>query len=211
MEVPDFIAALDTKAGRDWTAAEYARVAAWWREREQEKLVWHCAARFLGRVATREDIEEVWQDFYVKLMPRARASYRPIGVGFCTYLLDVCLKNHCAQQSRRLERRRLREICWTDVGQVALSLASQTGPEATEADPFDHASQQAFVAALNAALNHRTINPLHRDAFLLRYTEQFSYAEIARILAVPEGTAKVWVHRVTARIAALLNKQGWEE
>jgi RNA polymerase sigma factor (sigma-70 family) len=211
MRVPEAITVLDARPGCEWTSAEFARVAAWWREREQEKLVWYCIARFLGKQAKREDVEEIWQDFYLKIIPRARASYRPVGVGFCTYLLDVCLKNHCLQQSLRLARRHRREILSTDAQAVALVLESEQNADQAAIDPFAQASQQAFLAALTAALNHSSVRPVFREAFLLRHTELLSYPDIARSLGVPEGTAKAWVHRATARIAALLREQGWEE
>src|SRR5579859_3016025 len=120
MRVPPSISVLDARPGRAWTPDEFAHVVAWWSEREHEKLVWYCAARFLGTEATREAVEEVWLDFYVKLLPRARASYRPGASGFCTYLLDVCLKNHCRQVSRKLNRRR--EVSWTESVPVLLTM-----------------------------------------------------------------------------------------
>jgi RNA polymerase sigma factor (sigma-70 family) len=209
MRVAAFITQLETKPGREWTSAEFAQVMAWWREPEQEKLVWYCTARFLGKEATQEDVEEVWLDFYLKIVPRARTSYRPVGVGFCTYLLDVCLKNHCRQISRRLERRSRREVAWTDDASIPVLLTLEQHTQQEGTDPLQHAEQQAFLSALNAALNDGAIRPAHRDAFLLRYVEQLSYSEIARTLGIPEGTAKAWVHRVTARIAAHLEVQGW--
>jgi len=183
---------------------------AWWSEREQEKLAWYCVARFLGKPATREDVEEVWLDFYSQIIPRARASYRPVGGGFCTYLLDVCLKNHCLQVGRRLERRRRRELLWAEAKSISVLLTAERNADRPETtDPFHHARQQAFLAALNAVLNDRSIKPQHRNAFLLRHVEQLSYSDIGRTLGVPEGTARVWVHRLTARIAARLQEQGW--
>jgi len=35
----------------------------------------------------------------------------------------------------------------------------------------------------------------HRAALVLRHMEGLSYAEIAEVLGVPEGTAKGWVSR----------------
>jgi RNA polymerase sigma-70 factor (ECF subfamily) len=39
---------------------------------------------------------------------------------------------------------------------------------------------------------------------ILRDLEGLSYAEVAAVLAVPEGTAKGWVHRGRARLKELL-------
>jgi RNA polymerase sigma factor (sigma-70 family) len=211
MRVPDPIAHLDARAGHEWTPEEFAYLVAWWSERDQEKLVWYCAARFLGKSAAREDVEEVWLDFYKTIIPRARASYRPGGSSFCTYLLDVCFKNHCVQRRRRLDLLQQREVLWTEAKTVALSLRAAQSTDQPGGDPFQRAEQQAFLGVLNTALNDTAIRPLHRDAFLLRHVEQLSYLEIAHALNVPEGTARVWVHRVTARIAVHLRNEGWGE
>jgi RNA polymerase sigma factor (sigma-70 family) len=211
MRVAAFITQLDAKPGREWTSDEFARVMAWWQEPEQERFVWYCVARFLGKQTAWEDVEEVWLDFYALIVPRARASYRPGGPGFCTYVLDVCLKNHCRQESRRLDRRRRRDIAWPDETSIPILLTMGQSAEQEGTDPLQHAEQQAFLSALSAALNDGAIRPIHRDAFLLRYVEQLSYPDIARTLGVPEGSAKAWVHRVTMRIAVQLREQGWGE
>ncbi len=46
---------------------------------------------------------------------------------------------------------------------------------------------------IEAALQH--VRAEHRAALVLRHMEGLSYAEIAEVLEVPEGTAKGWVSR----------------
>ena len=95
MKVPANLIALDGESGLSWDKAEITQMAAWWAEREQERLVWATAARYLGAGVTVQDVEEAWIDFYKILLPRARLSYKPGGPGFCVYVLNVCFKNHC--------------------------------------------------------------------------------------------------------------------
>jgi RNA polymerase sigma-70 factor (ECF subfamily) len=47
----------------------------------------------------------------------------------------------------------------------------------------------------------------HRAALVLRHMEGLSYAEIAQILDVPDGTAKGWVSRGRAAMLVALTEQ----
>ena len=44
----------------------------------------------------------------------------------------------------------------------------------------------------------------HRAALILRHMEGLSYAEIAEVLDVPDGTAKGWVSRGRAAMLVVL-------
>ena len=52
----------------------------------------------------------------------------------------------------------------------------------------------------------REVRLEHRAALVLRHVEGLSYAEIADILEVPEGTAKGWVSRGRAALLAVLSR-----
>ncbi len=47
----------------------------------------------------------------------------------------------------------------------------------------------------------------HRAALVLRHTEGLSYAEIAKVLEVPDGTAKGWVSRGQTAILVALSQR----
>jgi RNA polymerase sigma-70 factor, ECF subfamily len=47
----------------------------------------------------------------------------------------------------------------------------------------------------------------HRAALVLRHMEGLSYAEIAEILEVPDGTAKGWVSRGRAAMLIALTQE----
>ncbi|MFN0206200.1 MAG: RNA polymerase sigma factor [Planctomycetota bacterium] len=59
--------------------------------------------------------------------------------------------------------------------------------------------EHAIVAAAIARLPER-----HRDAFLLRHAEDLSTGEVAKILEVPEGTARRWDFEARERLRELL-------
>jgi RNA polymerase sigma-70 factor, ECF subfamily len=55
------------------------------------------------------------------------------------------------------------------------------------------------------ALQH--VRAEHRAALILRHMEGLSYAEIAEVLGVPDGTAKGWVSRGRAALLIALTQQ----
>ena len=66
------------------------------------------------------------------------------------------------------------------------------------------ASVEAVAEARDdpAVLGH--VRAEHRAALVLRHMEGLSYAEIAQILEVPDGTAKGWVSRGRAAMLVAL-------
>jgi RNA polymerase sigma-70 factor (ECF subfamily) len=62
---------------------------------------------------------------------------------------------------------------------------------------------------IQAALQH--VRAEHRAALVLRHMEGLSYAEIAEVLDVPDGTAKGWVSRGRAALLIALAQQRSQE
>jgi RNA polymerase sigma-70 factor (ECF subfamily) len=73
--------------------------------------------------------------------------------------------------------------------------------------PPDPVEGAALGRALETALGG--LRPDYRTAVLLRYQEGCSYAEIAETMAIPEGTAKTYVHRGRKLLAGALERAGW--
>ena len=80
--------------------------------------------------------------------------------------------------------------------------ASNERPDPETPDPASTVVRAEAVAQLHRALQQ--LPPNHRAAVVLRDLEEFSYAETATALGVPEGTAKGWAHRGRARLKDLL-------
>ena len=75
-------------------------------------------------------------------------------------------------------------------------------PPGGDADPEAAALSAERRVEIQAALGH--VRAEHRAALVLRHMEGLSYAEIALVLDVPEGTAKGWVSRGRAAMLIAL-------
>ena len=54
----------------------------------------------------------------------------------------------------------------------------------------------------------KTLSPEYRQILVLREFEQLSYAEIAEMLDVPQGTVESRLHRARAEVRARLGSYG---
>jgi RNA polymerase sigma-70 factor (ECF subfamily) len=78
-------------------------------------------------------------------------------------------------------------------------------PPGGDADPEASALSAERREEIQAALGH--VRAEHRAALVLRHMEGLSYAEIAQILEVPDGTAKGWVSRGRAAMLIALTEE----
>jgi RNA polymerase sigma-70 factor (ECF subfamily) len=78
-------------------------------------------------------------------------------------------------------------------------MTTPSDPRTPSAD-FDES-----VAALKRAV--KRLRPTHRRCFVLRYLQHRSYAEIARIMNVSEGTVGTYLHRARAELRRKLTKR----
>jgi RNA polymerase sigma-70 factor (ECF subfamily) len=149
------------------------------------------------RVLGARDLPDASQEVWIKIW-RNMGSFRGESA-FTTWLYRIAT-NTCFGLRRTRSRREKRQYN----GEAA---PSRPGPAGDDADPE--------AAALNAERS-REIGTLlgrvraeHRTALVLRHMEGRPYAEIAEILGVPSGTAKVWVSRGrTAMRRALAKSNG---
>jgi RNA polymerase sigma-70 factor, ECF subfamily len=96
-----------------------------------------------------------------------------------------------------VSRRREREV-----GEETPYLSEPTGGDA---DPEAEALNSERRDEIWAALPH--VRAEHRAALVLRHMEGLSYAEIAEVLGVPDGTAKGWTNRGRAAMLVALTKK----
>lgn len=82
-------------------------------------------------------------------------------------------------------------------------------PPGGDADPEAATLNSERRVEIEAALEH--VRAEHRAALVLRHMEGLSYAEIAEVLDVPDGTAKGWVSRGRAAMLLALSKQNGHE
>ena len=86
------------------------------------------------------------------------------------------------------------------------TLADQL-PDPAAVSPERSVEHQQLRAALDAAIDR--LRPEYRRVVVLRYQEDFDYAEIAEITGTPLGTVKTFLHRARQALACELRKAGW--
>lgn len=153
-------------------------------------LVYRVALRILG-----EDAQDASQEVWIRVWRNIR-NFRGESA-FTTWLYRVTV-NTCLSERRKEQNRNIREF-----GNELLYLPVL--PD-YEDDPEDAALAEERREELLRALKRVRLE--HRAALVLRHMEGLSYAEIARILDVPDGTAKGWVSRGRAALLVALSEEG---
>jgi RNA polymerase sigma-70 factor (ECF subfamily) len=155
--------------------------------REHSGLVYRVALRILGI----QDAQDASQEAWIRAW-RNIENFRGDSA-FSTWLYRITV-NTCLSVRRKESRRRERECS----GDELPFLPEPRG----DADPEAASLGAQRREELLAALDH--VRAEHRAALVLRHMEGLSYAEIAQILEVPDGTAKGWVSRGRAAMLVAL-------
>jgi RNA polymerase sigma-70 factor (ECF subfamily) len=143
-----------------------------------------------------EDAQDASQEVWVRVW-RNMKGFRGESA-FSTWLYRITM-NTCLSMRERESRRTAREY-----GEEMPYLAEPAGGEA---DPEAAALNAERREEIEAALKY--VRREHRAALVLRHMEGLSYAEIAEVLEVPDGTAKGWVSRGrAAMLLALAEEDG---
>ena len=159
--------------------------------REHSGLVYRVALRILGA----QDAQDASQEAWIRAW-RNIENFRGDSA-FSTWLYRITV-NTCLSARRKESRRKEREYS----GDELPFLPEPTGGDA---DPEAASLSAQQREELLVALEH--VRAEHRAALVLRHMEGLSYAEIARILVVPDGTAKGWVSRGRAAMLVVLAEQ----
>jgi len=156
--------------------------------REHSGLVYRVALRILGI----QDAQDASQEAWIRAW-RNIENFRGDSA-FSTWLYRITV-NTCLSVRRKESRRREREYSGDE-------LPFLPEPRGGDADPEAASLGAQRREELLAALDH--VRAEHRAALVLRHMEGLSYAEIAQILEVPDGTAKGWVSRGRAAMLVAL-------
>jgi RNA polymerase sigma-70 factor (ECF subfamily) len=150
------------------------------------------ARHLLGDATGAEDIA---QEVFVRLqasLPGFRGD-----AALSTWLYRVTL-NLCRDHQRRSKRRRdgvaLEAITEPGGGAPATAIASITEAPAAE----QNIDRRRLLQTLRAAVDRLPEN--QREAVLLRFMEELSYKEIARLTGTPQGTVASRVFRALERL-----------
>ena len=156
--------------------------------REHSGLVYQVALRILGV----QDAQDASQEAWIRAW-RNIENFRGDSA-FSTWLYRITV-NTCLSVRRKESLRREREYSGDE-------LPFLPEPRGGDADPEAASLGAQRREELLAALDH--VRAEHRAALVLRHMEGLSYAEIAQILEVPDGTAKGWVSRGRAAMLVAL-------
>ena len=155
--------------------------------RRHSALVYRVALRVLGPAGAQDASQEVWITVW-----RNIKSFRGESA-FTTWLYRVTMNTCLTDRDREARRREFQEQ------ETPLLPDSRS----VEDDPEAAALNGERRREIGAALEH--VRAEHRAALVLRHMEGLSYAEIAEILGVPEGTAKGWASRGRAAMLIILS------
>ena len=155
--------------------------------REHSALVYRVALRVLGADEAQDASQEVWIRVW-----RSIGNFRGESA-FSTWLYKITI-NTCLSVRRKEQTARLREI-GGEFPQLPVHPGAEHDPEAAI---LDGERRDEIFRALER------VRAEHRAALVLRHMEGLSYAEVASILDVPDGTAKGWVNRGRAALLVAL-------
>ena len=155
--------------------------------REHSALVYRVALRILGAEEAQDASQEVWIRVW-----RSIGNFRGESA-FSTWLYKITV-NTCLSARRKDQTTKLREI-GGEFPQLPIPPGTENDPETAV---LDGERREEIFRALER------VRAEHRAALVLRHMEGLSYAEVASILDVPDGTAKGWVNRGRAALLVAL-------
>jgi RNA polymerase sigma-70 factor (ECF subfamily) len=159
--------------------------------RANSSLVYRVSLRMLGT----DDAQDASQEVWIRVWRNMR-TFRGDSA-FSTWLYRITV-NTCLSMRQRESRRQDREYSGEEMPYLP-------EPSGGDADPEAEALSAERREEIEAALGH--VRAEHRAALVLRHMEGLSYAEIAEVLEVPDGTAKGWVSRGRAAMLVALAQE----
>jgi len=155
--------------------------------RDNSSLVYRVALRMLGK----DDAQDASQEVWIRVWRNIR-NFRGESA-FSTWLYRITV-NTCLSMRQKESRREEREL-----GDETPYLSEPAGGDA---DPESASLSAELREEIQEALLR--VRAEHRAALVLRHMEGLSYAEIAQVLDVPDGTAKGRVSRGRAAMLVAL-------
>jgi RNA polymerase sigma-70 factor, ECF subfamily len=136
-----------------------------------------------------DDAEDVQQDVWLTVFRNLSGLSNP--AAFRTWLYRTT-RHRAIDYLRRRKREQELVDDVTAVSESAVDPADEWGPDAMD--------ESAFQAAL------RDLPPLQREALLLRYRDDLSYAEIAVAVGCPIGTVRTRLYNAKRRMSESLKR-----
>lgn len=171
------------------------------------KLIYHAIYRALARQGNvnREEVQEVFQAFFVKLLEDDRLllkRYR--GTNGCSpysYLVHVAV--YLALDHVRYTQRRVRRVTLMDP--LLPPIQGESDDDQQTPSPVNQLIQAEEVQQLRSLLD--SLRPRDRLFYELVYVQGRSMSEVGRILQVTDSTVHVLHFRLKERLKKLLTEQ----
>jgi RNA polymerase sigma factor (sigma-70 family) len=162
--------------------------------RRHTRRIYNICYRFTGN---RTEAEDLSQEVFLRVY-RTLASYRAAHGGFTTWMTSVT-RNLLIDHYRRTKRDRV-----TSSLEDAMPVVENK--ESIARRPDEQALLGELSSQVQSALTR--LSPELREAVILRDLQQLEYAEIQRVLSVPEGTVKSRINRGRIELAHILQQMG---
>ena len=146
-----------------------------------------------------EDALDLSQEAFLKAW-RGLASYR-FDSAFSTWLYRLA-SNVCIDFLRRQKKQKTVPLQFSEDGGEARELSVPDPAPGPEETLLARAAREQVAAAL------ARLEPEYREALTLRVVNGLSYAEIAAILHIREGTVKSRIARAREKMRAAMEKTG---
>ncbi|HEX3662490.1 MAG TPA: RNA polymerase sigma factor [Acidobacteriaceae bacterium] len=175
---------------------ENARVAAGLKRHDAQLLdelivaYQHRLLRYLLYLTgNREMAEDLFQETWMRVLVRG-AQFNG-NSRFDTWLFTIA-RNLVIDYRRRRSMASLEEMCEASDEERPFEIAS------TDKTPFEHLATLEHGEVVASAL--LTLDPLHREVLVLRFHEELSLEEIARVTRAPLSTVKSRLYRGLASL-----------
>lgn len=149
-------------------------------------------------IKNREDAEDLSQDVFIKAYG-ALNGFR-YDSEFSTWLFRIC-KNTVYDYLRKYGKNKtvsLSDMTYDEDGEKEAEIPDASGAFEPEKQVISNETSRAVQEAI------RQLAQEHRDVIVLREIEGYSYAEIADILSLEEGTVKSRLSRARGALKKLL-------
>ena len=180
-------------------------------ERHRGRLRRMIALRLDDRVAARVDASDVVQEALVDAARKLAVYARDQPLPFYAWLHRLAMerlaavhRRHRRSKARSVEREEVDAPAWPDRS-IQLVVDGLAARDATPGQALLREERRQHVhAALQASA------PIDREILIMHYLEELSFPEIAAILGIGEGAAKMRHLRALRRIRSLMESDGDE-
>jgi len=145
-----------------------------------------------SRLGESQAIDEVWQDVALAAVEQRAPLNEPGKVG--SWLRRVALRQ-CLLYRRRRGR-------WNKLVSGFIEQGGPSDSHPVQSDPLNWLIQVERLQSVRTALTH--LSARDKEILLLKYTEGWSYRQLAQYLEIAESTLETRLHRARQRLRDLL-------